>query len=525
MPLATSLCDIKAPDKRDVTSPIARYVSTSDIKSEVRADFGSVLAGQLGISDIQNQPKADGPDLGKSQGIEGDDTRTLSSVSRPPTESVDRDASRMQPPGPQKIQTPIKSAESDLAQAVSKAGSAFAEQSRAILASLVSQVGRPLSEGTPVKQPPSQKIKSQNEAIEPAAQSPRQTRPESKDVKDSPPADIHSASGYHLELLTNLHPESEILIAWNASNDHSLSVNPATSISSGAKVGGGVVSETLWPVIQSREISASQLPQAEREIKTSGGQERSVPDASGDAPPAAAAELTATSQDGQSVGYRALSLSHGQAGGSPDSLIGFAQPHSNMKGAADAKILRNSISSIISETGDTINASEPTFTSKNTAPVSHTDQTSDVDPFQRLDSGISSGTVLHVASNRVEIGVHDPAMGWLEIKTQSNAGQISAALVATSSESHANLAAQLPLLNQYLSDHEVKVNHIGVEQHPTGISGDRDATSRQDSRSGERGREHRPPSTPEGEISLLRSPSGWNEDLEVSPLSYISVHA
>jgi hypothetical protein len=54
-------------------------------------------------------------------------------------------------------------------------------------------------------------------------------------------------------------------------------------------------------------------------------------------------------------------------------------------------------------------------------------QASGTDPFRQLDQAASSsGTILHTATSRVEVGVHDPAMGWLEIKAQSTAGQISA---------------------------------------------------------------------------------------------------
>jgi flagellar hook-length control protein FliK len=76
--------------------------------------------------------------------------------------------------------------------------------------------------------------------------------------------------------------------------------------------------------------------------------------------------------------------------------------------------------------------------------------------------------VVSSGGNRVAIGLHDPTLGWVEIKTQSTAGQIAAALVTSSNQTHQTLTAQLPSLAQFLSDREVKVNSVAVQQQATG---------------------------------------------------------
>jgi len=96
-------------------------------------------------------------------------------------------------------------------------------------------------------------------------------------------------------------------------------------------------------------------------------------------------------------------------------------------------------------------------------------------PYQKLDQSlapsVSSVPVASAGLNRVTVGLHDPGLGWLEIKTQSTAGQITAALVTASSQTHQTLAAQLPSLAQFLSDRDVHVNNLSVEQNISGGHG------------------------------------------------------
>lgn len=86
-------------------------------------------------------------------------------------------------------------------------------------------------------------------------------------------------------------------------------------------------------------------------------------------------------------------------------------------------------------------------------------------PFGRLDQ-IDNGSafLLHGNANKVAFGIHDSSMGWIEVRTQSTAGEISATLATSSSQTHTALSAQLPSLSQYLTDQNVRVSNLGVEQ-------------------------------------------------------------
>jgi hypothetical protein len=157
-------------------------------------------------------------------------------------------------------------------------------------------------------------------------------------------------------------------------------------------------------------------------------------------------------------------------------------------------------------------------------------QPAQVDPYQRMDQGAQgaplSAAVLHAASNRVAVGIHDPTLGWLEINTQSSAGQLSAALVTGSSQSHDSLTAQLPSITQYLADHQVKVSHIDIEQQMTGggsLPGHGNAGRNANSGTRNTGNQEHPQVHAQERSPTLQP--GWSEGVEAGPLSYISVRA
>lgn len=152
-----------------------------------------------------------------------------------------------------------------------------------------------------------------------------------------------------------------------------------------------------------------------------------------------------------------------------------------------------------------------------------------VDPYQRMDQGgPSPAAVLHAASNRVTVGVHDPTLGWLEINTHSSAGQLSAALVTVSSQSHDTLAAQLPSIIQYLADQQVKVSHLGVEQQMAGggsAPGGDGSGSNANGGSPNAGSQGLVPAAANIREQTPALQPGWGDGMEASPLSYISVRA
>lgn len=90
--------------------------------------------------------------------------------------------------------------------------------------------------------------------------------------------------------------------------------------------------------------------------------------------------------------------------------------------------------------------------------------------FDRMDQG-ASPVVLHAGAQRVEVGVHDPQLGWVEIRAQNTAGQVDARLVASSSQTHSALAAQLPAMAQYLQERDVRVGTIAVHSPGTPMGG------------------------------------------------------
>ena len=101
---------------------------------------------------------------------------------------------------------------------------------------------------------------------------------------------------------------------------------------------------------------------------------------------------------------------------------------------------------------------------KNTVP-------SDASPFQRLDSGEAPATLLHSSAHQIAVGVHDPALGWLEVQTQSSAGHISATLTAASTDAHANLTAAMPAIAQYLADRNVPLHSLNVDTQGSAAGG------------------------------------------------------
>lgn len=155
----------------------------------------------------------------------------------------------------------------------------------------------------------------------------------------------------------------------------------------------------------------------------------------------------------------------------------------------------------------------------------------DVNPYQHLDQA-SEPVVLRADASRVTVGVHDTSLGWVEIKAQGSAGQVSASLVAASSQTHASLTSQLPGLTQFLSERHVRVDHLGVEQHLQGgrEQGGRQETDRQASQGSSDGTENAEQAKSSDTASLPapspgRVASGETAFPDGIPLSYISVRA
>jgi hypothetical protein len=96
---------------------------------------------------------------------------------------------------------------------------------------------------------------------------------------------------------------------------------------------------------------------------------------------------------------------------------------------------------------------------------------SEATPFQRLDSGETPATLLHSSAHQIAVGVHDPALGWVEVQTQSAAGHISATLTAASTDAHANLTAEMSAITQYLADRNVPLHSLNVDTQGSAAGG------------------------------------------------------
>lgn len=83
------------------------------------------------------------------------------------------------------------------------------------------------------------------------------------------------------------------------------------------------------------------------------------------------------------------------------------------------------------------------------------------DVLTRMDSG-GTATDLRPTEHSVAIGIDDPAHGWIEVRAQGVAGQVTASLNAASSDAHAALHAQLPAMAQYLAEHDLGVRSLAV---------------------------------------------------------------
>lgn len=87
------------------------------------------------------------------------------------------------------------------------------------------------------------------------------------------------------------------------------------------------------------------------------------------------------------------------------------------------------------------------------------------DAFAALDNATAGerGVLLHAAPHQVAVGITDPSLGWVEVRAERIAGQISATLSAISATSHAALTSVLPTMATYLQDHHTGVHQVHVE--------------------------------------------------------------
>jgi len=105
--------------------------------------------------------------------------------------------------------------------------------------------------------------------------------------------------------------------------------------------------------------------------------------------------------------------------------------------------------------------------------------------LERMDgAGPAAASVGHLPARAVAVGVEDPAHGWIEVRAQGAAGQVSASLSAASPEAHAALRAQLPGMAAYLAEREVGVRSLAMGAEAGGFAGHAGAGANSGSNSG-----------------------------------------
>jgi hypothetical protein len=134
-------------------------------------------------------------------------------------------------------------------------------------------------------------------------------------------------------------------------------------------------------------------------------------------------------------------------------------------------------------------------------------------PFERMDSA-SLPQVIESSPQRLAIGVHRERLGWVEIRTNSAAGQIAATLASGPGEPHNTISAQLPMVREYLAGEHVRVDTLASERFSQSPGGGGDSSGNQSRNGGARDMK-----AGETDASLMGSPV----EVDVQGLSYINV--
>lgn len=125
-----------------------------------------------------------------------------------------------------------------------------------------------------------------------------------------------------------------------------------------------------------------------------------------------------------------------------------------------------------------------------------------------MDSG-SAPQVLSRTPQRLDVGVRDAGLGWVEVRAHAAEGQIMAT-VSGSAEAHPALAAQLPAMRDYLAGQQVRVDALNAQPFEAGADGGRNAP------------DHRHPGANTAAGSAAASPE-FSDEAEADSLKWIDV--
>jgi hypothetical protein len=106
--------------------------------------------------------------------------------------------------------------------------------------------------------------------------------------------------------------------------------------------------------------------------------------------------------------------------------------------------------------------------------------------FERMDVA-AAPRVLESTPHRLAVGVENTGLGWVEIRTSSTAGHVSATLASGTAESHHAIASQLPEVREFLAGEQVRVDNLGSERYFSSSGGRGGSTAEQGGGGGERG--------------------------------------
>lgn len=163
--------------------------------------------------------------------------------------------------------------------------------------------------------------------------------------------------------------------------------------------------------------------------------------------------------------------------------------------------------------GPAIPATSAPMTAALGAPTAHSTPISPSAALERMDAA-AAPQVMESTPQRLAVGVHNAGLGWVEIRTSSTAGQVSATLSTGSAESHSALAAQLPAVREYLAGEQIHVDYLAAERFSQS-AGDQGGSSRDPSRN-EGARQ-------ETTVQQQSSPGASSADVDAEGLSYINV--
>lgn len=156
-------------------------------------------------------------------------------------------------------------------------------------------------------------------------------------------------------------------------------------------------------------------------------------------------------------------------------------------------------------------AAPPPHSSHAPSPVMpHAPQGSTTSPFEQMDA-LRPPQILHSTPQRLAVGLHEPALGWVEVRARASGGEISATVA---SPAHAALSANLPAIREYLAGQHVRVDHLAAETWSGPSGGDHHPSSGGD-RGGTGG-----DNVPELAIAVSQAPTA---EPEADSLSYISI--